>query len=252
MVFPSRCFIAVEKEVEGGPDVKGSVRLPDCPVAVSVEGYTLNIESEGENVLLVLHTISRKEESLFPSLCPLEMLPNVVAKRWKKELARKKTKQWKCVEIVTFPVRRGSKHLHLITKGPFSNHTCDDDMVESLRSGFVVALRDEESKTARRKYGASPVRFEKGRELPSSKVHLVVLDNDGTMCLTFPSRAQQDIPRRILAAAQGARNKLLQEPNSGSFKGALNLMECFASSPAVTVRHQCINVALGGSRALQP
>ena len=86
-------------------------------------------------------------------------------------------------------------------------------MAESIRSGFIVAARCLDKETS--KYGVCCQCFARGVELPSSKAFVVDLEV-GVMHLSHPSRSKRDIPRRILACAQAARNSLLEELPNGS------------------------------------
>lgn len=246
--YPPQGFVAAGPNPKyDGTDVKGSVVLPDSFVSVCVEGCVVNIEPDGNHVVLVLHVLSGSSQQYIPTLCPVSCLPRVVAKRWEKQLSKKRKKEWASVDFDTHPVRRDSVDMHFVTAGPLSNFTCNGAMAESLRSFFVLAVRTDSS--SRYKYGASPVRFDKGREMQSSEVCVVQLDG-GIMHLKYPARGTQDVPGRILSSAVAARNKLLEEAPNSTLKGALCAMERNSSSPVVTDRHRCINVALGGDPVL--
>jgi len=244
-LYPSQHFILAENAPDGDAKVTGSVFLPMSSAdSVPVQGYVLHIEPDGTHALIVVYTMLEPPVQYFTTLCDVEYLPKAVVAPLKKRSKNKR--DWTCVEFDTYRVKRGSEELHLVTKGPLSKRTCDHAMAESLLSGFVLAVRCND--TNRPKYGTCCLPFARGRELQSSEAFTVSLESSG-MCLNYASRTASDVPRRILACARAARNNLLvEEPRNGSLVSALNLMESFAhhARETETELYRCLNIALGG------
>ena len=247
-LYPPHRFIEADRESDCAADVKGSVVLPDSSSSVCVEGFVLQIEPDGKTALLVLYTTLDIPRRYFPALCPVALLPNVVSKTTKR-LSKKAKAEWtSTVEFDTLSVKRANQDVQLITSGPFSNRTCDDAMASSIRSGFLLAVRGSKS---RNKYGACPVRFDRGQLLQTSKT-FIVSHEAGVLHLNYPVRSASNAAERILALAMAARNDLIEVAPNGSMAGALHLMERFSHNAKgfETEWHRCINVALGGSCTL--
>jgi hypothetical protein len=252
--FPSDGFI--ECGASGENKVRGTVYIQDSSLAVCVEGFAIAAEN-GENdsaVLLVLRHVSETQVedssmTFYRVLCDPAFLPKRLVKDLQKGFSKKKSEiacSWNSLDWShSFGHLKRQNHegtLHLCTEGPFINRTCDNEMMESLRSDLVAIRTTPAGFT----YCALPLPFAKGRVLPQSDVFELGVGEEGdAMRLNTP--LHNELPKRVLSCALFAKNCLRTEHKSAN--GILGLLESFSSKAprAVTDRYQSLNVALGGT-----
>lgn len=250
--YPSASFAACTSLGNVGPDVKGSVQFPGASDSgtVPVDGWLVGFEADSSHALIVVCPVVDGIDAYYPILCPIEYIPMELRPRkgpkgkTKTEKKRREGKEWGDIAINTYPVKRGERKLHYVVDGPFEARTCDEAMIQSLRSGLVMVRG--KSKPV---FGATKVSFAKATRLPPSSVYTLSMDLDG-MCLTHPSRGDTRVSERIYHCATTARHN--RRESLDSQKKMLSFLEDYsASSGTASKRDICLNVVLNGECVLQ-
>jgi hypothetical protein len=96
-------------------------------------------DAEMSQVLLVLQLSPVATQDYFVTLCDAEFIPTDIIETLN-EQKEKHVSNWHEITIDFTVVTRDNKDLNFVTTDPFKNRTCDNAMVQSLRSG-IVAIR---------------------------------------------------------------------------------------------------------------